>query len=132
MKKYLSLLLELLNIEDKEPLLAIGEVIAHQTKRQLVVFHRLGFVFEAWYALLLEKLPLEEFLALGDITSSRTLWQPEQKSSLDILHSPKLLATLPAESMVLVDEVSFFALSQSEQTNIQQQLEKKDIVLLIC
>jgi hypothetical protein len=132
MTTHLALLLDLLNIEEKAPLLAIGEVIAHQTKRKLITYHRLGFIFEARYALVLEKIPLEEFLAIGDISSKRPLWKPEMKSSLEVLQSPKALETLEQGSMLLLDEISFLTLSKAEQDNVQETLEKKDILLLLC
>ncbi|MDR2415202.1 MAG: hypothetical protein LBD75_00890 [Candidatus Peribacteria bacterium] len=132
MTKQLALLLDLLNIEEREPLLAIGELIAHQTKRKLIIHHRLGFIFEARYALLLEKIPLEEFLAIGDSSSSRALWKPEVKSSLEMLGNVKALAQLEQKSMLLLDEISFLTLSKAEQDEVQKVLEKKEILLLLC
>jgi hypothetical protein len=132
MTKDLALLLDLLNIEENEPLLAIGEVIAHQTKRKLIIHHRLKYVFEARYALLLKQMPLEEFLAIGDISSPRPLWDPQTKSSLEIVQSPKMLEQLEQGSMLLLDEISFLALSKAEQDEVQNILEKKEILLLLC
>ncbi|MDR0650146.1 MAG: hypothetical protein LBG59_01735 [Candidatus Peribacteria bacterium] len=132
MTRHLVLLLDLLNVEGKESLLEIGEVIAHQTRRKLITHHRLGFVFEARYAFLLEKIPLEEFLAVGDISSSRLLWKPQAKSSLEVLQRPKTLETLEQGSMLLLDEISFLALSKAEQDKVQNVLEKREILLLLC
>jgi hypothetical protein len=132
MTKYLSLLLDLFNIPEQAPLVAIGEIIAHQTKRKLIVHHRLGFVFQARYDLLLEKISLEEFLAVGDVSSSTKLWHPKMKSSRDILRSPNVVDQFPQGSMVVLDEISFLALSETEQMAIKNKLEKVDVLLLLC
>jgi hypothetical protein len=134
MTKYLELLLDLLTLEEeeKQAFLAIGEVIAHHTNKKLLIHHRMHVVFQAWFDVLLEKISLEEFLATGDISSQTPLWQQDTTSSLTLLHSPKALEKLEQGSMLLVDEISFLALSKPEQDEIQDILEKKEILLLVC
>jgi replication-associated recombination protein RarA len=81
---------------------------------------------------LLEKISLEEFLAVGDISSTRPLWKPELKSSLEIVRNEKALTQLEQRSMLLLDEISFLTLSKAEQDEVQNVLEKKEILLLLC
>ncbi|MDR2540596.1 MAG: hypothetical protein LBD11_02140 [Candidatus Peribacteria bacterium] len=134
MQNHLDLLLDLLNLEDEErqSFLAIGEVIAHHLNKKLIIYHRMGFIFQARYDVLLEKLPLDEFLAIGDISSSQPLRKPETISSLDLLQSLKKLETLEEGSLLLIDEISFLVLSQAEQHSVQEILEQKRILLLVC
>ena len=133
MTNHLDLLLDLLNFDDEErqSFLAIGKVIAQHTDKKLVIHHRMGFVFEARRDLLLEKITLEEFLAVGDISSMRPLLT-EFHSSLALLQSPKTLEKIEQDSMLLIDEISFLILSKAEQDKLQKTLEKKNILLLLC
>ncbi|MDR0369707.1 MAG: hypothetical protein LBH96_04275 [Candidatus Peribacteria bacterium] len=62
--------------------------------KPLFIYHRMGFVFQAFHDLLLEKISLEEFLAVGDISSSRLLYDAERKSSLEVLNSSQFLSSL--------------------------------------
>ncbi|MDR0860085.1 MAG: hypothetical protein LBO09_03745 [Candidatus Peribacteria bacterium] len=134
MQNPLDLLLDLLNLEDEErhSFLAIGEVISHHLNKKLIIHHRMGFIFQSRYDLLLEKLPLDAFLAVGDISSSQPLRKPDTLSSLDLLQSPKKLTELPEESLLLVDEISFLALSTTEQQAVQDILEQRKVLLLVC
>lgn len=69
MTKYLQLLLDLLEIQDKEPYLEISKIIEKNTDKKLKVYHQHFFIFE-WYRDLLDwKLSPEEFLQLWDINS---------------------------------------------------------------
>jgi thymidine kinase len=136
MLKHLDLLLDLLNLEEEErqSFLAIGQVIAHHTNKKLLIHHRMGVVFQSRYALLLEKITLEEFLAVGDVSSTRPLWEKEEVkvSSLELLQSQKKLNDLEENSMLLVDEISFLSLDKKEQEEVQELLERKQILLLVC
>jgi hypothetical protein len=136
MFKHLALLLDLLNLEEeeKQSFLAIGQVIAHHTHKKLIIFHRMGFIFQARYEVLLEKISLEEFLATGDITARRPLWNRETAttSSLDLLQSHTMLTALDSGSILLVDETSFLALAKQEQNEVQDILEQKQMLLLVC
>jgi hypothetical protein len=133
MTNYLSLLLDLLNFEEeeKQSFFAIGEVMAHHTNKKLIIYHRAGFIFQAWFDLLLQHISLEEFLATGDVSSSRP-FQLSASSSLQLLQSAEALENLEPGGMLLLDEISFLALSKVEQDNVQDLLEKKKILLLLC
>ncbi|MDR3169747.1 MAG: hypothetical protein LBU27_08690 [Candidatus Peribacteria bacterium] len=136
MLKHFDLLLDLLNLEgeERQSFLAIGQVIAHHMNKQLIIYHRMGFIFQARYDLLLEKISLEEFLAVGDISSTRPLWEKGgvKLSSLELLQSPEMLNDLEESSMLLVDEISFLSLAKQEQDEVQELLEGKQILLLVC
>ena len=130
----LDLLLDLLTFEgeEKQAFLAIGEVIVQHKDKKLIIHHRMGFVFEAWFDLLWEQISLEEFFAVGDISSTRPLWRENVLSSLEFLSSLKALEKLEQGSMILLDEISFLVLSKAEQDEVQEILEKMEVLLLLC
>lgn len=130
----MNLLLDLLSIEgvEKEAFLWIGQIIEKHLIKPLSIHHRMGFVFQAFHDLLLEKISLEEFLSIGDISSSQILYDAEKKSSLEVLSSSSFIDWMAQGSLLLLDEKSYFVLSKLEQDVIVEKLEKKDILLLLC
>jgi nucleoside-triphosphatase THEP1 len=62
------------------------------------------------------------------------LWEKGEVkvSSLELLQSQKMLNDLEESSMLLVDEISFLSLGKKEQEEVQELLERKQILLLVC
>ena len=132
MIKYFEILLELLNIETSESFLSVASLIEQNPEKKLIVHHRLGFVFEWFWELIHDQISLEEFMALGDVSSSRPLWEKDTFSSLELLQSPKALEKIEQGSMLILDEISFLMLSKVEQEKVQEILEKKEVLLVWC
>lgn len=69
MTKYFELLLDLLEIENKDSYIEISKIIESNKYKKLKAYHQYFFIFE-WYRDLLDwKLSPEEFLQLWDIGS---------------------------------------------------------------
>lgn len=135
MIKYFRLLLELLDLPepDLSAFVGIAEIIVQHSEKKLMIHHRMGFVFQAWWEYLHDALSLEDFLATGDISSSRTLWHPELLSSsevLDQLLEGKL--SFEKNSLLLLDEISFFSLPPEAQQEVMQKNEQAQVLLLLC
>ena len=69
MTNYFKLLLDLLEIQDKESYIEISKIIEKNTDKKLQVHHQYFFIFE-WYRDLLDwNMSPEEFLQIWDIGS---------------------------------------------------------------
>lgn len=123
MTKYFDLLLDLLEIQepDRSSFAGIGEIISHHTNKELIIQHRMRFIFEAWWDLLHERIDLETFLATGDVISK-----------VSILKIKNEELKIKENSMIVMDEIGFMNLSKAEQENLQNEAEKKDAILLLC
>ena len=90
MTKYFELLLDLLEIENKDSYVEISKVIESNKDKKLKVYHQNFFIFE-WYKDLLDwKLAPEEFLQLGDM-DSKLRFDLDKLDSITFLQSnPKL------------------------------------------
>ena len=86
MTKYFELLLDLLEIHDKDPYIEIAKIIEGNTDKKLKVHHQYFFIFE-WYRDLLDwKLSPEEFLQLWDI-NSKLRFDSKKLDSISFLQS---------------------------------------------
>lgn len=90
MTKYFELLLDLLEIENKDYYVEISKVIESNKDKKLKVYHQYFFIFE-WYKDLLNwKITPEEFLQLGDM-GSKLRFDFNKPDSITFLQSnPKL------------------------------------------
>lgn len=139
MQKYLELLIELLRpwdddftIQEKKNLLAAGEKIEKKWKRNLKTFHRFGFLFNAYEELLQEKIWLDEFLAIGDITSTKKL-TPNDQPSINIVNSIiNWTSEIPNNSLVILDSISFWVLSTNDKEKIQIRAKDHNCELIFC
>ncbi len=135
MTNYFTLLLDLLDVseEEKASFLGIGEIVAHHTNKNLIIHHRMRFIFEAWWEYLHDQISLEEFLATGDVSSHRPLWKKGAISSLEFLQGVLCgEREFVSESMILLDEVSLFSLLKEEQEKIITESERNQVLLLLC
>ena len=86
MIKYFELLLDLLEISDKDLYIEIAKIIEKNTDKKLQVYHQYFFIFE-WYRDLLDwKLSTEEFLQLWDI-DSKLRFDSEKLDSISYLQT---------------------------------------------
>ena len=139
MQKYLELLIELLRpwdddftIQEKKNLLAAGEKIEKKWKRNLEIFHRFWFLFKAYEELLQEKIWLDEFLAIGDITSTKKL-TPNDQPSINIVNSIiNWTSEIPNNSLVILDSISFWVLSTNDKEKIQIRAKDHNCELIFC
>ncbi len=135
MTQYFPLLLNLLELQEEEisSFTGISEVIAQHLDNALIIHHRMGFVFEAWWEYLHDQISLEEFLATGDVSSNKALRKGKHLSSFDFLQQliHQEISFIPG-SMVLLDEVSFLSLSKKEQEWILSESENNHVLLLLC
>jgi len=90
MIKYFELLLDLLEIENKDSYVDIAKVIESNKDKKLKAYHQYFFIFE-WYKKLLEwNMELEEFLQLWDMWSSLRFDYNKPDSITFLQSSPKL------------------------------------------
>ena len=88
MRNYFDLLLDLLEIEDKAPYLALAQQIEDAPANTDFLFaHRASFILSGYLDLLKGELAPEEFVLLGDVESAQPLWQKGQKSSEEVIKS---------------------------------------------
>ena len=90
MTKYFELLLDLLEIENKDSYVEIAKVIESNKDKRLKAYHQYFFIFE-WYKKLLEwNMELEEFLQLWDMWSSLRFDYNKPDSITFLQSNPKL------------------------------------------
>jgi hypothetical protein len=84
MKAYFDLVLDLLEIEEKEPLSALAEelALAQEQGKCIKIAHRHHALLEGWLLLLAGKLSPEEFVQIGDVESALPLWKEEGSREL--------------------------------------------------
>ena len=93
----------------------------------------MGFFFESFYELVLQKIELQDFIAIGDVTSSRTIFHSDRVSSFEFLtQKTDVLDTLQNQTLVICDKLSFLWLSEGEQEVIEKKLKKSDSLLLLA
>lgn len=141
MKKYLELLLELLRPdnedfwEQKKLFLAAGKKIEENWNRKLQVFHKCWFIFSAYDELLHDKISLDEFLAIWDITSNKPIASDSQ-SSIVFLHSiiDDKLENIEdyKDSLFILDWISFWILSESQKQKIQNRVKTQNSEMIFC
>lgn len=144
MQKYLQLLLELLWSEDDEDVmimkknfLAVWEKLEGRGNRDLKIFHRAWFVFFAYDKLLSEKITLDEFLAIWDVTSGNKLldsiWEYDSLSFLNKIIAWDFDNNFDYQNtLFILDLLSFISLSDMEQKKIQDWAKSQNSELLFC
>ena len=90
MIKYFELLLDLLEITDRESFVKMAKEIETNKDKSLKAYHQYFFIFE-WYKKLLEwDIEPEEFLQLGDMWSSLRFDHDKPDSITFLQSNPKL------------------------------------------
>ena len=110
MTKYFELLLDLLEIENKDSYIEIAKIIESNKNKKLKAYHQYFFIFE-WYKELLEwNMEPEEFLQLWDMWS-RLRFDHDKPDSITFLQSnPKL----DKDTIYIFDSLSDGIISTTE------------------
>ncbi len=107
MTKYLELLLDLLEIENKDPYIEVSKIIETNKGKDIKVYHQHFFIFE-WYKKLLDGiLSPEEFLQLGDMDSALRFDLSKPDSISFLKSNPKL----DPNSIYIFDSIADWILS---------------------
>ena len=138
MQKYFDLLLELLRpdnddfiVEEKKKLAAAAKKLEERWNKNLKVHHRHGFIFEAYENLLNEKISLDEFLAIWDITSTNKL-HTDTESSIQIINWIIQWKNNTENTLFILDSISFANLSNNDKKNIQNRAKNHSCELIFC
>ena len=138
MQKYFDLLLELLRPEDddfvmeeKKKLSATAKKLEEKWNKNLIIAHKVWFIFEAYEDLLNEKISLDEFLATWDITSERNI-SKSSKSSLDVINWIIKWKNNDENTLFILDSISFASLAKKDKETIQNRAKNHNCELIFC
>lgn len=125
MKKYFTLVVDLLELPEQSELWELADSIQEAFDKQESIFiaHRYGFLLQWRYALLAGKITPEAFVRIGDISSDIPLsWEPSSKTLINSLKN----WDIPEASVLIIDILAWkLLLSAQEQENILFQLTKQ-------
>ena len=131
MKAYFDLVLDLLEIEEKESLSALAEelALAHQQGKRIKIAHRHQVLLEGRLLLLAGKLSPEEFVQIGDVESALPLWKEE--GSRELLQQLQSWM-LPEEELIIIDERAWkLFLGPDQQQELLDLLEKENKAVIV-
>ena len=131
MKAYFDLVLDLLEIDEKEPLSALAEelALAHQQGKRIKIAHRHQVLLEGRLLLVAGKLSPEEFVQIGDVESALPLWKEE--GSRELLQQLQSWM-LPEEELIIIDERAWkLFLSPDQQQQLLHLLEKENKAVIV-
>jgi len=138
MQKYFDLLLELLRpedddfvVEEKKKLSATAKKIEERWNRNLKIAHKVWFIFEAYEDLLNEKITLDEFLAIWDITSKRNISEFDE-SSIKVLNWIIQWQNDDENTLFILDSISFASLAKKNKETIQNRAKNHNCELVFC
>ncbi len=139
MLKYFELLLELLRPEDddfvseeKKQLVAAWKKLEERWNRNLEIAHKYWFIFSAYDDLINERISLDEFLATGDITSTRKL-DTDKKTSISIISSIVDGTTDDYDNtLFILDSISFLSLADNEKKIVQSWAKSHNCEFVFC
>lgn len=139
MQKYFNLLLELLRpedddfiIEEKKKLSAAAHKLEERWDKNLIIAHKVWFIFEAYKDLLNDKISLDEFLATWDITSTRKL-HTNHKSSINVINSIiNWNIKVEDNTLFILDSISFWTLADNDKKIIQNRTKDHNCELVFC
>lgn len=138
MQKYFDLLLELLwpedddfLIEEKKKLSATAKKLEERWDKNLRIAHKVWFIFEAYEDLLNEKITLDEFLAIWDITSKRNI-SGTKESSIQVLEWIIQWKNDDENTLFILDSISFASLAKKDKETIQNRAKNHDCELIFC
>ena len=133
MEKYFDLVLELLELEEKEKLkdTAIKLNEYQSNWDSIIFFHQYDFLFKAWLALCANKITEEDFIKIGDVDSPFPLYDKNKKDA-DIFFSELKNNNLPEEKIIVIDKDAWkYFLTEKEQSEIWKNLDNSSKVLML-
>ena len=133
MEKYFDLVLELLEIEEKEKLKDTAlQIKNHQEKWESIsFFHQYDFLFNAWLALCAQEISEEEFVQIGDVDSQFKLYDENKKNAKEYFNALKNRDF--TEDVFVIDQDAWnFFLTEKEQKEVLEKLasDSKKIYLI--
>lgn len=135
------LLLDLLHVQDVDKYKYIADMIEKNPDKKIICFHRNALIFDAYYSLLYENMLIEDFLAVGDITSTQKISvHTNTISSIDWVQSmvdkknktDSKTQTVLKNSIYIVDTIALqYAYSYDESfAKISQNLKQYNSLLI--
>ena len=110
MIKYFELLLDLLEITEKDAYLKIANIIESNKAKKIEIYHQYPFIFQWYHQLLNWELQVEDFLQLWDF-QSKIKFDPQKQDSITFLKSnPKL----DDETIYIFDSLSSWIIPDSD------------------
>ena len=138
MQKYFDLLIELLRpnkddfeIEEKKKLSATAKKIEERWNKNLKIAHKVWFIFEAYENLLNERITLDEFLAIWDITSHSKL-STNSEASIPVVDSIIQWKNDNENTLFILDSISFLVLSNNDKKIVQEWAKNHKCELVFC
>jgi hypothetical protein len=89
------------------------------------------FIFEAYEDLLNEKITLDEFLAIWDITSKRNISEFDE-SSIKVLNWIIQWQNDDENTLFILDSISFASLAKKNKETIQNRAKNHNCELVFC
>lgn len=102
MIKYFELLLDLLEIAEKDNYLKVAQIIESNKSKKIEVYHQYPFIFLWYHKLLNEELQVEEFLQLWDF-QSKIKYDTTKPDSITFLKSNP---DIDSETIYVFDSIS--------------------------
>lgn len=123
MEKYFDLVLELLELEEKEKLKDMAlQLKDHQEKwDSMAFFHQYDFLFKARLSFCAQEISEEEFVQIGDVDSQFQLYDENKKNAKEYFESLKK-HDFPEDVFVIDQAARNLFLTEKEQKEIQEQL----------
>ena len=133
MEKYFDLVLELLELEEKEKLKDTAlQIKNHQgIWDNISFFHQYDFLFKAWLALCAQEISEEEFVQIGDVDSQFKLYDENKMNAKEYLNALKNNSF--SEDVYVIDQDAWnFFLTEKEQKEVLENLasDSKKIYLI--
>ena len=131
MKKYFDLVLDLLELENREKLGTVADFLEDENNKGKDVFYatRYDFLFKAWTDFLNWVINEEEFVQIWDTESKRPLYQKDKILLKDFLQNLKGWE-LPEEEILLIDQDGWnFFLTEEEKKAITDVIAKNGKII---
>ena len=133
MEKYFDLVLELLELEEKEKLKDTAlQIKNHQEKwDNISFFHQYDFLFKARLALCAQEISEEEFVQIGDVDSQFKLYDENKMNAKEYFNALKNNSF--SEDVYVIDQDAWnFFLTEKEQKEVLENLasDSKKIYLI--
>ena len=106
----MKLLLDLLEIDNKDSYIEIAKIIESNSEKKIQAYHQYSFIFE-WYQMLLNwKIEPEDFLQLWDFQSKINFDKNKDDSISFLKSNPKL----QKDTIYIFDSISKWIIPESE------------------
>lgn len=123
MEKYFDLVLELLELEEKEKLKDIALQLKDHQERwdSMTFFHQYDFLFKARLSFCAQEISEEEFVQIGDVDSQFKLYDESKRNAKEYFELLKKQDF--SEDIFVIDQAARnLFLTEKEQKEIQEQL----------